>query len=112
MNVYRINLFDKMKIVNISSSLAVIALFFGCGKVAEAKAVQGVNLGGWMVLEPWITPSLFYPFLNKKQGDVAFDSNSYCEVMEKRGKAMGDADYANKWMKAHWDAWYTEDHIK
>jgi hypothetical protein len=21
--------------------------------------VRGVNLGGWMVLEPWITPSLF-----------------------------------------------------
>ncbi len=21
---------------------------------------RGVNLGGWLVLEPWITPSLFY----------------------------------------------------
>lgn len=21
--------------------------------------VRGVNLGGWMVLEPWITPSMF-----------------------------------------------------
>eukprot|EP00591_Stephanopyxis_turris_P012606 CAMPEP_0195509092 /NCGR_PEP_ID=MMETSP0794_2-20130614/2122_1 /TAXON_ID=515487 /ORGANISM="Stephanopyxis turris, Strain CCMP 815" /LENGTH=156 /DNA_ID=CAMNT_0040636219 /DNA_START=98 /DNA_END=565 /DNA_ORIENTATION=+ len=25
--------------------------------------VRGVNLGGWMVLEPWITPSMFYQFL-------------------------------------------------
>jgi len=25
----------------------------------------GVNLGGWMVLEPWIAPSLFYQFLDK-----------------------------------------------
>ena len=24
---------------------------------------HGVSLGGWMVLEPWITPSLFYQFL-------------------------------------------------
>ena len=27
------------------------------------EAIRGVNLGGWMVLEPWITPSLFYQFL-------------------------------------------------
>ena len=51
-----------------------------------------------MVLEPWITPSLFYPFLNKIQGDVAFDSHSFCEVMTKRGKEKGDPNYANKWM--------------
>ncbi len=24
---------------------------------------RGTNLGGWIVLEPWITPSLFYQFL-------------------------------------------------
>lgn len=24
------------------------------------QQIRGVNLGGWMVLEPWITPSLFY----------------------------------------------------
>lgn len=24
---------------------------------------RGVSLGGWMVLEPWLTPSLFYQFL-------------------------------------------------
>lgn len=26
--------------------------------------IRGVNLGGWLVLEPWITPSIFqaYPF--------------------------------------------------
>ena len=25
----------------------------------------GTNIGGWMVLEPWITPSMFYRFLGK-----------------------------------------------
>ncbi|KAJ1633936.1 hypothetical protein T492DRAFT_837210 [Pavlovales sp. CCMP2436] len=24
------------------------------------KQIRGVNVGGWLVLEPWITPSLFY----------------------------------------------------
>ena len=25
----------------------------------EGQKVRGVNLGGWFVLEPWITPSIF-----------------------------------------------------
>ena len=25
--------------------------------------VSGTSLGGWLVLEPWLTPSLFYQFL-------------------------------------------------
>jgi len=33
--------------------------------VVAAKAMTGTNAGGWMVLEPWITPSLFYRFLDK-----------------------------------------------
>ena len=41
-----------------------ILLFFICLlESIEAKAMTGVNAGGWMVLEPWITPSLFYRFL-------------------------------------------------
>lgn len=34
------------------------------------QQVRGVNLGGWMVLEPWITPSLFYQFLGKGEGEI------------------------------------------
>jgi glucan 1,3-beta-glucosidase len=33
--------------------------------IVSAHTITGVNLGGWMVLEPWITPSLFYRFLGK-----------------------------------------------
>ena len=57
-----------------------------------------------MVLEPWITPSLFYRFLGKGQNDTAMDSYSLCEVL---GPQMG-----NLVMRAHWDTWYTEEHIK
>jgi hypothetical protein len=28
------------------------------------RLIRGVNVGGWLVLEPWITPSLFNPFLS------------------------------------------------
>jgi glucan 1,3-beta-glucosidase len=40
-------------------------------------------MGGYFVLEPWITPSLFYQFLDKEKGKVAFDSYSFCQVLGK-----------------------------
>jgi glucan 1,3-beta-glucosidase len=46
--------------------------------VVAAKAMTGANAGGWMVLEPWITPSLFYRFLGKSQNETAMDSYTLC----------------------------------
>lgn len=71
----------------------------------NAAAVVGTNIGGWMVLEPWITPSLFYQFLNNKvdQG-VGIDSWTLCESL---GPEAG-----NSVMQAHWASFYTADHIK
>mmetsp|Transcript_10234 Transcript_10234/g.12777 ORF Transcript_10234/g.12777 Transcript_10234/m.12777 type:complete len:87 (+) Transcript_10234:20-280(+) len=71
---------------------------------AHAKAMTGANIGGWMVLEPWITPSLFYRFLGKTRSEgVGMSQWTFCE-------ALG-AKEANKLVKAHWDAWLTEEHI-
>ena len=59
-----------------------------------------------MVLEPWITPSLFYRFLglNNNEQKVAIDSYTLCESLgPEKGNAL---------MRAHWDTWYTEQHIK
>lgn len=40
--------------------------------MASRQPLKGVNLGGWLVLEPWITPSLF--------NDIdAGDEYSYCQ---------------------------------
>lgn len=64
----------------------------------------GTNIGGWMVLEPWITPSLFYRFLGKTKSEgVGTDSYTFCEAL---GPVEGNAV-----MRAHWDAWVTEEHI-
>ena len=68
-------------------------------------ALIGTNIGGWMVLEPWITPSLFYRFLGKTHSEgVGMDSYTFCEAL---GPEEGNAV-----MRAHWDAWITEDLIK
>mmetsp|Transcript_2326 Transcript_2326/g.3574 ORF Transcript_2326/g.3574 Transcript_2326/m.3574 type:complete len:558 (+) Transcript_2326:84-1757(+) len=66
---------------------------------------RGTALGGWMVLEPWITPSLFYQFLGASEKDkVGMDSMSFCE-------ALGPEE-ANKQLRRHWQSWVTEDIIK
>lgn len=66
--------------------------------------IRGANLGGWMVLEPWITPSLFYQFLGGGEGTTAFDTYSFCEVL--------GAKEANRQLHNHWKTWVTEDIIK
>jgi hypothetical protein len=66
--------------------------------------VRGVNLGGWMVLEPWITPSLFYQFLGGNENTTAFDTYTFCQV-------LGPVE-ANRQLRRHWKRWVTEDIIK
>jgi len=66
--------------------------------------IRGTNLGGWMVLEPWITPSLFYQFLGRGEGSAAFDTYTFCEVL--------GAKEANRQLQQHWKTWVTEEIIK
>ncbi len=42
----------------------------------QAKPLKGVNLGGWLVLEQWITPSLF-------KGTAAVDEYTFCKQADK-----------------------------
>jgi glucan 1,3-beta-glucosidase len=49
--------------------------------MAKAKhdgPIRGVNLGGWLVLEKWMTPSLF-------KGTEATDEYTFCESADKAG---------------------------
>jgi hypothetical protein len=64
---------------------------------------RGTCLGGWLVLEPWITPSLFYQFLGEDESTTATDMMSFCNVL---GPVEG-----NLQLKRHWDTWVTEDVI-
>merc|ERR1712166_608544 len=75
---------------------------------AEAKAMTGVNAGGWMVLEPWITPSLFYRCLGGTDGTTAFDTYTFCEVLT----AHPEPATANQVLTEHWDTFYTDEIIK
>ncbi|KAK5170917.1 glucan exo-1,3-beta-glucosidase [Saxophila tyrrhenica] len=59
------------------------------------EKIRGVNLGGWLVLEPWITPSIFqnYP---KENGIV--DEYTLCEK-------LGAKRAYNEVLRPHWDSW-------
>ncbi|MBU4408486.1 MAG: glycoside hydrolase family 5 protein [Proteobacteria bacterium] len=56
--------------------------------------LRGVNLGGWLVLEKWITPSLF-------AGLKATDETSYCVE-------LGEAE-ATRRLHQHWNTFITRD---
>merc|ERR1719469_1350867 len=68
-------------------------------------AMRGTNIGGWQVLEPWITPSMFYRFLGKTHTEgVGMDQYTFCEAL---GPEVGNAV-----LREHWDTWITEETFK
>lgn len=58
-----------------------------------AKKLRGVNLGGWLVLEKWMTPSLF-------EGLTARDETSWCVEL---------ADKAEAKLQQHWQSFIGRD---
>lgn len=63
---------------------------------ANTGLVRGVNLGGWLVLEPFITPSLF-----DEVGDEAVDEYTLTEV-------LGPEEAAAR-LSEHWSTFITEE---
>jgi glucan 1,3-beta-glucosidase len=59
----------------------------------KGKKLRGVNLGGWLVLEKWMTPSLF-------EGLNATDETTYCVEL---------GAVAETRLKHHWQTFITRD---
>lgn len=66
----------------------------------------GVALGGWLVLEPYITPSLFLEFnaTSHNSSDIPNDEYHYCEYLGK--------EEAFERLSNHWDTFYNETDFK
>jgi len=60
------------------------------------EKVRGLNIGGWLVLEPWITPSIF------QSVDQSLGIIDEFTLTQKLG-----SDAAYSILKAHWDSWCT-----
>lgn len=65
--------------------------------------LQGVTIGGWLLLEPYITPSLFLQFnaTNGTESDIPTDEYRFCERLGK--------DEALSQLQDHWDTFYTKE---
>lgn len=60
----------------------------------DTAKLRGVNLGGWLVLEKWITPSLF-------DGLDATDETAYCVELGQ--------EEATRRLHAHWNSFITRE---
>ncbi|CAG8973961.1 hypothetical protein HYALB_00010081 [Hymenoscyphus albidus] len=67
----------------------------------DSEKVRGVNLGGWFVLEPWITPSMFQQW---EYGGGVVDEYTMTAAL---GKSA-----AQNYLNAHWDTFITEADFK
>ncbi|TFK23601.1 glycoside hydrolase [Coprinopsis marcescibilis] len=59
--------------------------------------IRAVNLGGWLVLEPWITPSFFER------------TNNTDVIDEWTLGSLVDREAARRMLIQHWETWITED---
>lgn len=59
--------------------------------------VRGVNLGGWFVLEPWITPSIFQEWSSTR---TVVDEYTYTQTLGK--------NEASSRLNNHWKTWITQ----
>ncbi|CAK4033692.1 glycoside hydrolase family 5 [Lecanosticta acicola] len=96
----------------LSTSAAAVALLASFGNAAptslvsgvDARAIKGfdfgstkirgVNLGGWFVLEPWITPSIF-----EATPDNVVDEYTF-------GQTLGQTEGRRR-LEQHWSTFYT-----
>ncbi|OBA23820.1 hypothetical protein METBIDRAFT_76763 [Metschnikowia bicuspidata var. bicuspidata NRRL YB-4993] len=63
---------------------------------------MGVALGGWLLLEPFITPSLFLAFneTSRNSSDIPTDEYTYCQQ-------LGRVEAAKR-LETHWLGFYNE----
>ncbi|SMQ45233.1 unnamed protein product [Zymoseptoria tritici ST99CH_3D7] len=61
------------------------------------QKIRGVNIGGWLVLEPWITPSIFERF-PREQGII----DEYTLT-----QSLGADAAVQSVLRQHWDTWAT-----
>lgn len=79
--------------------------YFDYGSIEWNEPVRGVSLGGWLVLEPFITPSLFEAFRQNDNSDEGIPVDEYHYA-----KALGQNLAADR-LESHWESWITEKDI-
>ncbi|KAF8514765.1 glycoside hydrolase family 5 protein [Gautieria morchelliformis] len=61
-----------------------------------SQKIRGVNLGGWLVIEPWITPSIF----DNTGDNRVVDEFTFGQFVDRNSAAST--------LQNHWNTWITE----
>ena len=65
----------------------------------RSKSFEGVNLGGWLLVERWMTPSLFKDTDAKDEYSLMQTPNGASRIKKHRDTYMTEEDW--KWLAAH-----------
>lgn len=65
--------------------------------------IRGLNIGGWLVLEPWITPSIFNNANNPPRNIV--DEYTLCKYWNQGVKPANSDRCRKQVLQKHWDSW-------
>jgi len=86
---------------SLSAFLALVALVRADNPISPgfpygSEKVRGVNIGGWLVLEPWITPSMF----DATGNSAIVDEWTFC-LLQSHSTAQAA-------LQSHWQTFYSE----
>jgi len=95
---------------------AVLLLFLGACIAAPvsvrngAAPIRGVNLGGWLVMEPWILPKLF----DTANEGVPLDDKGMMQIVDEytwHNTSLVGKHNRTQMILDHWDTWVTQEHL-
>merc|ERR1719264_779530 len=81
--------------------LSLLLLNPATGLDCQDGKIRGVNAGGWLLLEPWITPKLFEEVNVGELVDRVVDEYTYAELVPDRGERL----------RTHWDTFLTREDL-
>ena len=83
MNISALKVSDKMGRTIKFIFFIIYLLSFSSARHCNDHKIRGVNLGGWLLLEPWITPSIFEEVnVGENQGKIV-DEYTYAQYVDK-----------------------------
>ncbi|KAI0630906.1 glycoside hydrolase family 5 protein [Trametes polyzona] len=87
------------------ASTILLASFLRGATAAIPDKVYGVNLGSWLVLEPWMLPAEW-----TAMGGEICDTCSDC-IMSEFPLVQAHPDTADELFQKHWSTWMTQEHV-
>ena len=96
--------------------LSLLLITPATGLDCQDGKIRGVNAGGWLLLEPWITPKLFeeVPFIQyfpmfSNLSKVNVGDNLDKIVDEYTYAELVDPDFYKERLHTHWDTFVTKE---